>query len=190
MVPTSIRRAFAPSVDGVTRLQIRRRISALLGLALLVSGVFAGVGDSPALAEGTVTLELATSASVAVSPGEQLPMTFTVSNDTSDPIDSGEIVVTSQLGVLDSISALDEWLSGSDGLTQPGRVLTFIQVPSLAAGESTTLSQNLDVSSLAYGSTWGPRGVAADFKLDNESVATARSAFVWTPGAADRKSVV
>ncbi len=184
MVPTSIRRAFAPSVGGVNRRQVRRGISALLGLALLVSGVFAGVGDSPARAEGTVTLELATSAAIAVSPGGQLPMTFTVSNDTSDPIDSGEIVVTSQLGVLDSISALDEWLSGSDGLTQPGRVLTFIQVPSLAAGESTTLSQNLDVSTLAYGSTWGPRGVAADFKLDNESVATARSAFVWTPGAA------
>lgn len=184
MVPTSIRRAFALSVGDVARLQLRRGIAALLGLALLVSGVLAEVEASPARAEETIKLEIATSTAVAVSPGGQLPMTFTVTNDTSEAIDAGEIVVTSQLVVLDSIVALDEWLSASDGLTQPGRVLTFIQVPSLAAGESTTLSQNLDVSSLAYGSTWGPRGVAADFKLENESVATARTAFVWTPGAA------
>lgn len=184
MVSPSIRRALTPLVDaGIPRV-FTQALSTLVTLALLVFTIVTVAPATPAKADEGLSLRIDTPASVAVTPGQSLSVNFTVTNNTDKAVDVGEIVVTSQLAVLDSLAQVDDWLAAVDGLTQPGRVLAFVRVPELAAGASTTIPATLDVSSLVYGSSWGPRGLAADYKVDNDSVATARTAFIWNVGEA------
>ena len=118
-----------------------------------------------------------------VSAGQELAVTVSLVNTSTASTTAGQIIVTTGSEVLADADALDEWLAKSDDEQQPGRWLGVIEAPALPAGASIDLAATLPLDNALYGSTWGPRGLAADLEIGGQSAGSGRGVLIWeVPG--------
>ncbi len=160
--------------------------AAVVALLLVVAG-FAQATLPVAHAAEQATLVLTPSA-LSAGPGDTLSAVLSVTNTGKETLPEGQAVVTAPSAALTTVADLDAWFAAEDEQTQPGRYLTTVDVPEIAAGKTVDVVVELPLNSGRFGGIWGPRGVAVNFLLNDESVATGRSSFVWTPSATTAKA--
>jgi hypothetical protein len=168
--------------------EIRRALTApvVFLTTLFVIAGFLSVSSPAAQAADEMSVSLAPS-SVSAGPTDVLSVTITVTNKSSEDVPAGEAVVTAPSDVIAQVSELDAWLASADGSSTPGRFLSTVEIPAVAAGKSVSVVQELPLSLGRFGSAWGPRGLALNYEADPAS-ASARSVFVWTPTEAPGKT--
>jgi len=164
-----------------SRMFLGLTMATALSVGLFLTPPWAQV--SPALAVETpadaVTVSIFPTSGSGVSDGQELAVTMTLVNTSKESIPSGQIVVTTGSDVLADTKALDQWLAKSDDEQQPGRWLGVIDSPVLPAGASVDVTATLPLDNALYGSTWGPRGLAADLEVGGQSVGSGRGVVVW-----------
>lgn len=168
--------------------EIRRALTVpvvFLTTLLVVAG-FLSVTSPAAQAAEDVSVSI-TPSSVSAGPNDVLSVTLTVTNKGTEDLPAGEAVVTAPSEVIAQVSELDAWLAASDGNTTPGRFLSTIETPAVAAGTSVSVVQELPLTLGRFGNSWGPRGLAVNYEADPAS-ASARNVFVWTPSDAPGKT--
>ncbi|MDH6532137.1 hypothetical protein M2119_000374 [Aurantimicrobium minutum] len=168
--------------------EIRRALTApvVFLTTLLVIAGFLSVSSPVAHAADEVSVSLVPS-TVSAGPNDALSVTITVNNKSTDDLPAGEAVVTAPSDVISQVSELDSWLAASDGTATPGRFLSTVEIPAVAAGKSVSVVQELPLSLGRFGAAWGPRGLAVNYEAEPAS-ASARSIFVWTPTEAPGKT--
>ena len=195
--------AACTAVRPALRTQRHRRllpISALLvGFLTLASLVFAPTLPFTAHAEtANSTASIATTPADSVevtvsptvtpelSPGQDLPLTVTIHNNTVAAIPIGRVDVYLAQLALTTRAALDSWLR-PDADASSGDQLMSVPTPGIIpAGASTNIAITVPAASvgLTDQNAWGARGIAAILIADDEVQAEGRGTFVWSQGSA------
>jgi hypothetical protein len=122
----------------------------------------------------------APSNSGALASGQDLTVQVTVSNDSSDSVESG----TAQLSIGDtaftSRSSLSDWFSDSGATSLTPRALASSPTTSLFAGESQPLTITVPAASVGLGVA-GVYPITVTLVSGTTTVATSRSAIAWNP---------
>jgi len=160
----------------------RRRVAALLLTAILSITGFSAV--QPASAQDGVSVTIAPTGTGIATPGQAFSVTFSIKNTSKNPVPAGKAVLTARASVLNTVASLDDWLSGADGDTQPGWLLSNVTTPEVAPGQTLTQTADVDLAKAFFGQTWGPRGLSVDLIAGGNSVAHGRGALLWNAGTA------
>ena len=160
--------------------------AAFVALLLVVAGVVSS-NLPPAQAAESATIVITPSV-VSAGPGQNLAVTVSVTNSGSQTLAAGEAIITAPSVAITTVADLDAWFAAEDEETQPGRFLASVDVPEIPAGKTADVSVELPLNSGRFGGIWGARGLAANYLLNDESAATGRSSFVWTPSSSDAKA--
>ena len=132
----------------------------------------------------TPPLMVLSPATTGITVDEALSLSVEITNQSDETYPSGSVAVYVSSTVISDVSRLENWILASDGSTRPGRFLTEVDVPEIAAGETVTVTTDIPTFLLRFSSTWGPRGLAASYAISGNVQATARSAVVVTSGVA------
>lgn len=142
-------------------------------------------------ASDAVIVSIFPTGGASASEGQDLAVTISLTNTSSDVTPAGEIVVTTGSSVLGDAAQIDEWLAKSDDEQQPGRWLGIVDAPALPPGASIDLTATLPLNNALYGDSWGPRGLAADLEINARTAGSGRGVLVWTtPVIAERAALV
>ena len=171
----------------------------LVGFLTLASLVFAPTSPFTAYAEtasSTVssattpadTVEVTVSPTITpeLSPGQDLPVTVTIHNNTATAIPIGRVDVYLAQLALTTRAALDSWLR-PDTDANSGDQLMSVPTPGIIpAGASTSMAITVPAGSIGLTdqNAWGARGIAAILTADDEVQAEGRGTFVWSQGSA------
>jgi predicted secreted protein len=140
-------------------------------------------GVRAATAADAVTVTLAPAGSPVLAPGQDLPLTVTVTNGTTTSLAAGSVDVYLAARALTTRTTLDNWLRPDDG--SPGDlILSQPTVSAILPGTAETISLTVPAASvgLTAHNAWGARGVAATFSTGGAVSAEGRSTFIWSPG--------
>ena len=99
-------------------------------------------------------------------------------------------MLTARSQAMTTLASLETWLAGDDGETQPGWLLSTIDLPDLAAGATTRTTTEVNLALAHFSTTWGPRGLSADVLVGGNSTAHGRGVMLWTAGAAPEASTL
>lgn len=174
-VPTP-RIALMPSARFLRRL-VALTVTALLVVAGLVLPTVAGAEDS-------IQVSIAPTSAIATSEPANFSVTVSVTNNSSKAISGAKAVLTARSQAMSTLASLESWLSGDDGETQPGWLLSTIDLPDLAAGATTRTNAEVNLALARFGSTWGPRGISADVIVSGNSTGHGRGVLLWSAGTA------
>ena len=144
-------------------------------------------GSSGQRAETTtnqVTLSNDALAPEVLHTDQDLILTGTITNGTSQAITGADLVTRVQRSTESTSRGLGRWLTGTDesGLSDP---VTIPLGRDLQPGETTQFSITVPADELPLTSAdrWGPRGIAVTLESQGTSVAQDRSILVWESGA-------
>ncbi|MEO6309636.1 MAG: DUF6049 family protein [Leifsonia sp.] len=135
--------------------------------------------------DDTVSIALTPTATVVLRPGDDLRVTATVSNRTTNAIASGTVNVYLAENALTSRTAIDDWLHPKSTSGPPGDLLQSHPLTAeLLPGHSTNIDLTIPAGAVGLTSTnaWGPRGIAATLTTSEGAQADGRSTFVWHSG--------
>ncbi|SPT54414.1 Uncharacterised protein [Actinomyces bovis] len=126
--------------------------------------------------EGQVTTSLDALAPEIMTGGEDLVITGTIANGTSNPLTDLVLVVQVQDATPVSVEQLSNWLSGNRD-TYLRTVLTETLPATIEPGATAGFSLTVPAANLPLGdsSQWGPRGVQVAVTRDRVTVASDRS---------------
>ena len=164
-------------------------VGVLVGLLVFASSVLlpssTGSSSHAATSEPTDTVRIvvAPSTSALLRPGQDLQVTVTITNSTTDVIPVGTLDLYLAERALTTRSALGNWLR-PEAAGNPGTVL--LSEPTKAeirSGDSATLGLTVPAASVGLGTqnVWGSRGIAATLTTDGDLQAEGRGTFVWYP---------
>lgn len=167
-------------------------VGVLVGLLVFASSVLlpSSTGSSSHAATSkptdTVSIVVAPSTSALLHPGQDLQVTVTITNSTTDIIPVGTLDLYLAERALTTRSALGNWLR-PETTGNPGTVL--LSEPTKAeirSGDSATLGLTVPAASVGLGTqnVWGSRGIAATLTTDGDLQAEGRGTFVWYPSEA------
>ena len=167
-------------------------VGVLVGLLVFASSVLlpssTGSSSHAATSEATdtVSIVVAPSTSALLRPGQDLQVTVTITNSTTDVIPVGTLDLYLAERALTTRSALGNWLR-PETTGSPGTVL--LSEPTKAeirSGDSATLGLTVPAASVGLGTEnlWGSRGIAATLTTDGDLQAEGRGTFVWYPSEA------
>lgn len=174
---------------------LSRRVSRMFVGLTMVTALSVGLCLAPVLAvsapaeavensSNDVNVNIFPTSGSSVNDGEELAVTVSLVNNSTDTVAAGQIVVTTGSAVISDATTLNNWLAKTDGEQQPGRWLGVIKAPALAAGAHVDLTTTLPLNNALYGSAWGPRGLAADLEVSGESVSSGRGVLIWATASA------
>ena len=195
--------AACTAVRPALRTQRHRRLlplcALLVGFLTLASLVFAPQLPFTAHAEtanSTAAIATTPADSVAVtvsptvtpelSPGQDLPLTVTIHNNTAAAIPIGRVDVYLAQLALTTRAALDSWLRPDTDANSGDQLLSVPTAGIIPAGASTNIAITVPAGSvgLTAQNAWGARGIAAILIADDEVQAEGRGTFVWSQGSA------
>lgn len=176
----------AAPVRRARRMFVRLTVVAVLGAGFSLAPSVALVPPAVAMenTSGEVSVSIFPTSGAAVSDGQEITVTVSLVNDSQKTTAAGQVVVTTGSALLGDAVALNNWITKSDGEQQPGQWLGVIDAPALAVGAHAVITTTLPLTNAYYGSSWGPRGLAADLEVGGTSAGTGRGVLIWaTPGA-------
>lgn len=150
-----------------------------------VTAAHSSVPATGELTEGAVSVLLAPSDLAALRPGEDLRVTATISNGTTDTVSGGIVTLYLAERALTTRSALSSWLHPESASGTPGDPMLSQALPTeVLPGQIETVNLVVPAGSvgLTSANTWGARGIAATVTTSNEVRAEGRSTFVWHSG--------
>ena len=165
----------------VLRRLVAVAVVTLFGIAALVLPTGAGAADS-------LDVTIAPSSTIATSDPSNFGVIISVTNRSNKAISGAKAVLTARSQAMTTLAALETWLTGDDGETQPGWLLSTIDLPDLAAGATTRTTAEVNLALARFGGTWGPRGLSADVLVGGNSTAHGRGVMLWTAGTAPEAS--
>lgn len=174
-VPTP-RIALMPSARFLRRLVALTVTAGLVVIGLVLPSV-AGAADS-------LVVSISPTSTIATSEPSNFSVTVSVTNNGSKAITGAKAVLTARSQAMSTLASLESWLSGDDGETQPGWLLSTIDLPDLAAGATTRTNAEVNLALARFGSTWGPRGISADVIVAGNSTGHGRGVLLWSAGTA------
>jgi len=165
-----------------------RLVNAFAAIVLAFAG-----GVLPAPGVGIADAGLLVNATPAdhglLSPGEDLSITVTVTNESTEDLAAGEASLYLDRTVLSTQKQVQDWFTEPEAAaaTPPGRKVGTAEFPAIDVGEtrSVTIDAPADRLGLGVYSSWGPRGVTVDLSVDGESLSRVRGAIVWHPDGTD-----
>jgi len=197
-----VRRPALPVPERTAARQTNRRrplrvCAFLLGLLTVAGAVLLpALSSEPARAASTPTAEVAavpaaTSDAVGVDvtpttsdqlrPDQDLQLTVTITNATSNAIPAGTVDLYLAKRALTSRTAVESWLRPDDAGDPGDLLLSSPTTANIPAGD--TLSMALTVPSGSVGlsarNAWGARGIAATLTTDDTVRAEGRGTFIW-----------
>lgn len=154
------------------------------GFSLAPSAALVPAAVAVENASGEVRVSIFPTVGAGVQDGQELDVTVSLVNKSPAATAAGQVVVTTNSGVLNDAASLTDWLAKSDGEQQPGQWLGVIDAPALAVGARAVITARLPLTNAYYGNSWGPRGLAADLEVGGVSVNSGRGVLVWAaPGS-------
>ncbi|GAB2827556.1 hypothetical protein GCM10027022_18240 [Alpinimonas psychrophila] len=176
----------AAPVRRARRMFVRLTVVAVLGAGFSLAPSAALVPSAIAVenASGEVSVSIFPTSGAPVSDSQEVAVTVSLVNDSQKATAAGQVVVTTGSDLLGDAVALNDWLAKSDGKKKPGQWLGVLNAPALAVGAHAVITARLPLTNAYYGSSWGPRGLAADLEVGGTSAGTGRGVLIWaTPGA-------
>ncbi|HSP75187.1 MAG TPA: DUF6049 family protein [Cryobacterium sp.] len=138
-------------------------------------------GAPTAVAAEAVTLRVAPTTLEPLRAGEDLTVTVTVENASSETIPAGTIDLFLAERALISRTALNNWLD-PEKATKPGDLMLSEPMKASIQPDSTeifTLRVPAGSVGLTSGNAWGARGIAATLSTGDEILAEDRGTFIW-----------
>lgn len=188
-----------------------RRALALLIAAATLTPALIGASATPAApaqastaptaaaAEPTsVTITVAPAQGAIVRPGEDLPLTVSVSNGTDQTLSGPTVTIGLSDDTLSDSAELAGWLRPSDdvlaeadadssGMPDDAHIVATVELPSLAGGASSVTPVTVPAASLGLDTAeWGAQGLVASLMSDGAVVSAARSTTVLVTGETPR----
>jgi hypothetical protein len=159
---TGLRRRLAGAVVALV-VAASPLVSALLPGVVPGGPTSAAAASSPSTSTDAVTVQITSITPAVLHPGEDLAVTATLINRTSDTLDN--VVADLRLNRFrpGSRAELDAWVTGSNGAI--GSRVASASPVSLPPGGSASVQLTLaaeDVGLLDLPGTWGPRGLAVE----------------------------
>ncbi|MEE1618535.1 DUF6049 family protein [Brachybacterium sp. J153] len=152
-----------------------------------------GASPAPAVpptpgADDPVALDLVELSPTSLAPGGTVQAQVEVTNTSSEPLSAVELELRTRSARVTDRDLLAEWQADTSPDTVGTPLATSAAVPSLAPGESATLSVTLSADELGFSAEpyyWGTRRVSLTVAADGEDLAALRSFLVWRPDGAE-----
>lgn len=149
--------------------------------ALPLTAVAATAGRAEVVA-GQVTLTVDSLLPEVLTGAEDLTLTVSVANGTSEPV-SGSLVVQMQRSTDMTIAALGSWLSlERDGYLRTVAITSLPEPVEPGGVSETTIRVSRDELPLGDEEQWGPRGLQVQLASGNDTLARVRTVAVWDAG--------
>ncbi len=142
-----------------------------------------GTTDATAVT-GAVSIDVAPAASAILHPGQDLQLTVTIVNGTTDSIPLGTLNLYLAGEALITRSALSTWLRPETTGNTGDLLLSEPTKAEIRAGATVTTGITVPAGSVGIGTEnpWGARGIAATLTTGDEVQAEGRGTFVWYSG--------
>lgn len=187
-----------------------RALSLLIAAATLTPALLGASATTPAPAQAvtapaaataeptSVTIIVAPAQGAIVRPGEDLPLTVSVSNGTDQTVTGSTVTVGLSDDTLSDSAELADWLHPSDeviaesdadsaGMPDDAHVVATVELPSVAAGSNSVTPVTVPAASLDLDTAdWGAQGLVASLISGDTVVSTARSTTVLVTGETPR----
>lgn len=120
-------------------------------------------------------------------PGQDLVITGTVANPTSQPVPAGSATIVLGRDVMRTRSELSSWLdpTAGSGESPPGTAVLTAPTPEVPAGRTVPMQFTVPAASVDVGfqgSGWGPRTLSLRISAGGAEIGHAHSTIVWNPG--------
>ena len=163
-----------------------RRLTGVRLVAVVVTAgmIFAGIGGGISLSgvartAGALAVRVSLTEGVSVAPGQDFSLAVTVTNQDTQEAPATRVEVFSKNTALENSTALSEWLADNSMPSSGIRSLGTVDVPTIAGGESATVTLAVAASKTRWASSWGVRGLAAEVQLGDEQVALGHGSLVF-----------
>jgi hypothetical protein len=161
-------------------------VTSLIALALAIGAVvLPGAAEAAGTTGADVTFAPAALGTLA--PGQDLVLSGTISNPTTETIPAGTASVTLNRTPLSSRADLAAWL-GTDSTIAADKLGTDLfdtGTPAVAPGHSVPVVITVPAASVTFGSqssVWGTRTIAVTVRNGDSIIGQARTDIVWEPG--------
>jgi hypothetical protein len=162
--------------------RLRSTRAVLIAAAALVSTIFSLAGIVPA-AQAAVTLEavLYPASGCVVTPSSSCPVTVRVTNTSASSASNVIASLSASTSLLDSVDETNTWFRASNSVIGSELGLSSLELGTLPAGQSVSVTTKVSLSVSDFGSAWGVVGLNADLEANGVGLATARTALIWEP---------
>lgn len=163
------------------------------GMALPLPAASAASADVPAAppapsADAPVSMDLVSLTPTSLAPGGTLEATVEVTNTSSAPLSDVALELRTRDSRVTDRAVLSSWQADTAPDAEGAALTTSPSHPTLAPGESATLTVRLDAEELGYSPEayyWGTRRISLTVTAGDEGLASLRSFVVWRPSGTD-----
>lgn len=173
---------------------------ALIGASATTAAPAQAITSTAAAAEepATITITVSPSQGAIVRPGEDLPLTVSVSNGTDQTLSGPTVTIGLSDDTLSDSAELASWLRPSDeviaesdaessGMPDDAHIVATVDLPSVAGGTNSVTPVTVPAASLGLDTAeWGAQGLVASLISGGTVVSAARSTTVLVTGETPR----